>query len=79
MVIQVQGKESSSLPASSGVLVVLRFRFSLMRISDSFRAELAMFKALTDFGRGTAGCDLCEADLRKADCALKHSAGGGAG
>jgi len=52
-----------------------------MRISDSLRAEVASrFEALMDVKRGIAGCDLCEdVDLRKADCALKRSEGGGAG
>ena len=73
MVIKVHAKESRSLPALSRILIALRFLFSPMRISDS---ELAMFEV---FNRGIIGCDLCKEDnLRKADCVLKRSEGGGA-
>jgi hypothetical protein len=79
MVIQVHGKESSSLPASSCILIVLRFLFSPMQISDPLRTELAIFEALTDLRRGIAGCGLCkDDDLRKVDCVLKCSEGAGA-
>ena len=74
MVIIVHGKKSSSLPVSSHVLIVLRFLFSPMRISDS---KLVVFEALMDFKRGIVSCDLCKDDtLRKVDCVLKRSEGG---